>query len=63
MVSVHDKWIRIFDIPDIRKHKSGFTIYKVVSMVRSSNLLYFCNNKSNTVYSYIQSHVPMLLQK
>ncbi|CAH1102840.1 unnamed protein product [Psylliodes chrysocephalus] len=33
MVSVHDKWIRIFDIPDIRKHKSGFTIYKVVSML------------------------------
>ncbi|CAG9863559.1 unnamed protein product [Phyllotreta striolata] len=33
MVSIHDKWMRIFDIPDTRKHKSGFTIYKVVSLL------------------------------
>ncbi|XP_056646737.1 ribosomal protein S6 kinase delta-1 isoform X1 [Diorhabda sublineata] len=37
MVSVHDKWIRIFDIPDVRKHKNGFTIYKVVSMLYPEN--------------------------
>lgn len=37
MVSTHDKWIRIFDIPDIRKHKNGFTIYKVVSMLYPEN--------------------------
>ncbi|XP_018571018.1 ribosomal protein S6 kinase delta-1 isoform X2 [Anoplophora glabripennis] len=33
MVSTHENWIRIFDIPDISKHKNGFTIYKVVSML------------------------------
>ncbi|XP_028141296.1 ribosomal protein S6 kinase delta-1 [Diabrotica virgifera virgifera] len=37
MVSVHDKWIRIFDVPDVRKHKNGFTIYKVVSMLYPEN--------------------------
>lgn len=33
MVSTHEKWIRIFDIPEISEHKNGFTIYKIVSMV------------------------------
>ncbi|KAJ8925910.1 hypothetical protein NQ315_009762 [Exocentrus adspersus] len=33
MMAVHENWIRIFDIPDISKHKNGFTIYKVVSML------------------------------
>lgn len=26
-------WVRMFDIPDVSKHKNGFTIYKVVSFV------------------------------
>lgn len=33
MVSNKEKWIRIFDIPDVSKHKNGFTVYKVISMV------------------------------
>ncbi|RZC38223.1 ribosomal protein S6 kinase delta-1, partial [Asbolus verrucosus] len=33
MVSNGDNWIRIFDIPDINKHRKGFTIYKVISML------------------------------
>jgi hypothetical protein len=35
MVSNGDNWVRIFDIPDISKHRKGFTIYKVISMVGS----------------------------
>lgn len=30
-------WIRMFDIPDVSKHKNGFTIYKVVSFVSSES--------------------------
>lgn len=41
MVSTHEKWIRIFDIPEISEHKNGFTIYKVVSMVSEMNTLKF----------------------
>lgn len=33
MVSSNDNWVRIFDIPETSKHKRGFTIYKVISMV------------------------------
>ncbi|XP_064211866.1 ribosomal protein S6 kinase delta-1 isoform X2 [Tribolium castaneum] len=33
MVSNGDNWVRIFDIPDISKHRKGFTIYKVISML------------------------------
>lgn len=39
MVSTQDKWIRIFDIPEVSKHKNGFTIYKVVSMVNNHIIL------------------------
>ncbi|KAJ3648539.1 hypothetical protein Zmor_020334 [Zophobas morio] len=33
MVSNGDKWVRIFDIPEVSKHRKGFTIYKVISML------------------------------
>lgn len=33
MASKEDKWVRIFDIPDTNKHKKGFTIYKIISML------------------------------
>lgn len=29
-----DNWIRVFDIPETSKHSKGFTIYKIVSIVR-----------------------------
>lgn len=32
-MSSDENWVRIFDIPETSKHKRGFTIYKVISMV------------------------------
>lgn len=43
MVSVNEKWIRIFDIPETSEHRNGFTIYKVISMVRLKNVLFQFN--------------------
>ncbi|KAF5294977.1 hypothetical protein FQR65_LT10620 [Abscondita terminalis] len=33
MAQNDDNWVQIFDISDTKKHKKGFTIYKVVSML------------------------------
>lgn len=42
MAPVKDKWIRRFIITETRRHKKGFTIYKVTSVVRDkcSRILY-----------------------
>lgn len=33
-----DNWMRVFDISDTSKHAKGFTIYKIVSIVRKVRL-------------------------
>ncbi|CAH0550105.1 unnamed protein product [Brassicogethes aeneus] len=33
MVSNREKWMRIFDVPETNKHKNGYTIYKVISLL------------------------------
>ncbi|KAB0804546.1 hypothetical protein PPYR_01516 [Photinus pyralis] len=33
MANNEDSWVQIFDIPDTSKHKKGFTIYKIISML------------------------------
>lgn len=35
-----DIWVRKFDIPEFKKHKSGFTVYKVVSTVSQIRIFY-----------------------
>lgn len=37
MAQNEDSWVQMFDIPDTSKHKKGFTIYKVVSMLYPKN--------------------------
>lgn len=32
-MSVRDKWVRRFSIDETAKHKNGFTIYKITSVV------------------------------
>lgn len=49
MVSNKEKWIRIFDIPDVSKHKNGFTVYKVISMV-NLNKEYLRLEKSKLIF-------------
>lgn len=44
MAPAKDKWIRRFIITETRRHKKGFTIYKITSMVCDKYfkvLLYF----------------------
>lgn len=33
MTPSHDNWIRRFTVSDPRKHKKGFTVYKVTSII------------------------------
>lgn len=44
-MSTHEKWIRIFDLPEISEHKNGFTIYKIVSMVGNRYFLVYIVHK------------------
>lgn len=33
-MSTKDKWVRRFSVDETAKHKNGFTIYKITSVVR-----------------------------
>lgn len=40
MAPTRDKCVRCFIIPETTRHKKGFTIYKVTSVVCSTNIIY-----------------------
>lgn len=43
MAPAKDKWIKRFIITETRRHKKGFTIYKITSMVYVIYVLkYYC---------------------
>lgn len=58
MVTPSDNWVRIFDIPDTSKHKKGFTVYRVISMVRG---VIIKTTKMLVLY-HISSYIPKIVQ-